>query len=117
MGVFNTNMTNSMSAIVYGRLSAAGPAPGLRRPSSIQVYIIYIQYIFSRYGLASLGKSNSIFLSLYTIYQSCHEPVMLLMLHAVSLDQLSMKIVLKEGRGSQLSDRHKPATVKNIDSV
>ena len=90
--------------------------PGLRRPSSIQVYI-YIQYIFSRCGLASLGKSNSIFFSLYTIYQSCHEPVMLLMLHAVSLDQLSMKIVLKEGRGSQLSDRHKPATVKNIDSV
>ena len=36
--------------------------------------------------------------SLYTIYQSCHyqschEPVMLLMLHAVSLDHLSMKIV------------------------
>ena len=28
-----------------------------------------------------------------------------------------MKIVLKEGRGSQLSDRHKPATVKYIDSV
>ena len=43
---------------------------------------------------------------------------MLLMLHAVSLDQLSMKMVLKDGReGSQLSDRHKPATVKNIDSV
>ena len=78
---------------------------------------IYIQYIFSRCGLASLGKSNSIFFNLYTIYQSCHEPVILLMLHAVSLDQLSMKIVLKEGRGSQLSDRHKPATVKNIDSV
>ena len=35
---------------------------------------------------------------------------MLLILHAVSFDQLSMKIVLKEGRGSQLSDRHKPAT-------
>ena len=84
--------------------------PGLRRPSSIQVYIYNTVS-----GLASLGKS--IFFSLYTIYQSCHEPVMLLMLHAVSLDQLSMKIVLKEGRGSQLSDRHKPATVKNIDSV
>ena len=83
--------------------------PGLRRPSSIQVYI------YTVCGLASLGKS--IFFSLYTIYQSCHKPVMLLMLHAVSLDQLSMKIVLKEGRGSQLSDRHKPATVKNIDSV
>ena len=40
------------------------------------------------------------------------------MLHAVSFDQL-MKIVLKEGdrRGSQLSDRHKPATFKHIDSV
>ena len=85
--------------------------PGLRRPSSIQVYI----YTVRLSGLASLGKS--IFFSLYTIYQSCHEPVMLLMLHAVSLDQLSMKMVLKEGRGSQLSDRHKPATVKNIDSV
>ena len=83
--------------------------PGLQRPSSIQVYI------YTVCGLASLGKS--IFFSLYTIYQSCHEPVMLLMLHAVSLDQLSMKIVPKEGRGSQLSDRHKPATVKNIDSV
>ena len=85
--------------------------PGLRRPSSIQVYI----YTVRLSGLASLGKS--IFFSLYTIYQSCHEPVMLLMLHAVSLNQLSMKMVLKEGRGSQLSDRHKPATVKNIDSV
>ena len=87
--------------------------PGLRRPSSIQVYIntVYIFYV------ASLRSAKVYFLSLYTIYQSCHEPVMLLMLHAVSLDQLSMKIVLKEGRGSQLSDRHKPATVKNIDSV
>ena len=28
-----------------------------------------------------------------------------------------MKIILKKGRGSQLSDSHKPATVKHIDSV
>ena len=73
-----------MLANVYGRLSAAGPSAAgpsaagpsaagpsaagpLRRPSSIQVYI----YIVC--GLASLGKS--IFFSLYTIYQSCHEPV------------------------------------------
>ena len=28
-----------------------------------------------------------------------------------------MKIILKKGRGSQLSDRHKPATVKHIDSA
>ena len=46
-----------------------------------------------------------------------NQSIMLMMLHAVSLDKLSIKIVLKEGRGSQLSDRHKPATVKNIDSV
>ena len=118
MGVFNTNMTNSILANVYGRLSAARPsAAGPSATIEHSSIYIYIQYIFSRCGLASLGKSNSIFFSLYTIYQSCHEPVMLLMLHAVSLDQLSMKIVLKEGRGSQLSDRHKPATVKNIDSV
>ena len=97
MGVFNTN---SMLANVYGRLSAAGPSATIEHSS---IYTVYIFYIF--------------FYSLYTIYQSCHEPVMLLILHAVSLDQLSMKIVLKEGRGSQLSDRHKPATVKNIDSV
>ena len=81
---------SQMLANVYGRLSAAGPSaagpsaagpsaagrvrplacvrPGaFRRPSSIQVYI----YIVC--GLASLGKS--IFFSLYTIYQSCHEPV------------------------------------------
>ena len=44
-----------------------------------------------------------------------NQSIMLLMLHAVSLDKLSIKIVLKEGRGSQLSDRHKPATVnKNM---
>ena len=84
--------------------------PGLRQPSSIQVYI-YTYSMWPRFA-----RQKYIF-SLYTIYQSCHEPVMLLMLHAVSLDHLSMKIVLKEGRGSQLSDRHKPATVKNIDSV
>ena len=113
MGVFNTN---SMLANVYGRLSAAGPSAA--GPSAtIEHSSIYIYSIYFLCGLASLGKS--IFFSLYTIYPSCHEPVMLLMLHAVSLDQLSMKIVLKEGigRGSQLSDRHKPATVKNIDSV
>ena len=113
MGVFNTNI---MLANVYGRLSAAGPSAA--GPSAtIEHSSIYIYSIYFLCGLASLGKS--IFFSLYTIYQSCHEPVMLLMLqvHAVSLDQLSMKIVLKEGRGSQLSDRHKPVTVKNIDSV
>ena len=101
---------------IYGRLLAAGPSaagPSAAGPSATIEHSSI--YIYSKCSLASLGKS--IFFSLYTIYQSCHEPVMLLMLHAVSLDQLSMKIVLKEGRGSQLSDRHKPATVKNIDSV
>ena len=96
MGVFNTN---SMLANVYGRLSAAGPSAA--GPSATIEHLSI--YIYTVCGLASLGKS--IFFSLYTIYQSCHEPVMLLMLHAVSLDQLSMKMVLKEGRGSQLSDR------------
>ena len=76
--------------------------PGLRlpglRPATIEHSSIYLYSIYFLCGLASLGKS--IFFSLYTIYQSCHEPqpVMLLMLHAVFLDQLSMKIVLKEGR-------------------
>ena len=88
------------------RLSAAGPSATIEHSS---IYIIYSMW-------PRFARQKYIF-SLYTIYQSCHEPVMLLMLHAVSLDQLSMKIVLKEGRGSQLSDRHKPATVKNIDSV
>ena len=110
-----------MLANVYGRLSAAGPSaagPSAAGPSAtIEHSSIYIYIVC---GLASLGKS--IFFSLYTIYQSCHEPVD----HAAdaacstSLDKLSIKIVLKEGRGSQLtqlSDRHKPATVKNIDSV
>ena len=96
-----------MLANVYGRAAIGRRAFGDHRA---------FKYIYTVCGLASLGAQKYIF-SLYTIYQSCHEPVMLLMLHAVSLDQLSMKIVLKEGRGSQLSDRHKPATVKNIDSV
>ena len=60
---------SQMLANVYGRLSAAGPsAPGPSATiehSSIYIYIVC--------GLASLGKS--IFFSLYTIYQSCHEPV------------------------------------------
>ena len=48
------------------------------------------------YSLASLGTNAC---NLYTIYTSIrHEPVTLLMLHAVSLDR-SMKIVLKEGEG------------------
>ena len=114
-----------MLANVYGRLSTAGPSaagpsaagPSAARPSAagpsatIEHSSIYIYSMWPRFA-----RQKYIF-CLYTIYQSCHEPVMLLMLHAVSLDQLSMKMVLKEGRESQLSDRHKPATVKNIDSV
>ena len=38
--------------------------------------------------MASLRSAKSIFFSRYTIYPGCHELVTLLMLHAVSLDQL-----------------------------
>ena len=55
---------SQMLANVYGRLSAAGPSATIEH-ASIYIYIVC--------GLASLGKS--IFFSLYTIYQSCHEPV------------------------------------------
>ena len=45
MGVFNTNMTNSMLANVYGRLSAAGPSAAgpsaTIEHSSIYIYSIY----------------------------------------------------------------------------
>ena len=72
-----------MLANVYRRLSVAARAFGDHRAfnSSINIYSIYFLY-----GLASLGKS--IFFSRYTIYPGCHELVTLLMLHAVSLDQL-----------------------------
>ena len=66
----------------------------LRQPSSIKVYSYSIYYVLC--SLASLCTNAC---NLYTIYTSIrHEPVMLLMLHAVSLDR-SMKIVLKEGEG------------------
>ena len=75
---------SQMLANVYGRLSAAGPSaagpsaagpsaagPSAAGPSAtIEHSSIYIYIVC---GLASLGKS--IFFSLYTIYQSCHEPV------------------------------------------
>ena len=65
---------SQMLANVYGRLSAAGPSaagPSAAGPSAtIEHLSIYIYIVC---GLASLGKS--IFFSLYTIYQSCHEPV------------------------------------------
>jgi hypothetical protein len=66
---------------------------GYRPPlATIEHYSIY--YVL--YSLASLGTNAC---NLYTIYTSIrHEPVTLLMLHAVSLDR-SMKIVLKEGEG------------------
>ena len=63
---------SQMLANVYGRLSAAGPSAA--GPSAtIEHSSIYIYSIYFLCGLASLGKS--IFFSLYTIYQSCHEPV------------------------------------------
>jgi hypothetical protein len=67
--------------------------------------------------VASL-RSAKVYFLVFTQFTKVvmNQSIMLLMLHAVSLDKLSIKIVLKEGRGSQLSDRHKPATVKNIDS-
>ena len=71
-----------------------------------------------RCDVASL-RSAKVYFLVFTQFTKVvmNQSIMLLMLHAVSLDKLSIKIVLKEGRGSQLSDRHKPATVKNIDSV
>ena len=61
--------------------------------ATIEHYSIYYVLLYS---LASLGTNAC---NLYTIYTSIrHEPVTLLMLHAVSLDR-SMKIVLKEGEG------------------
>ena len=68
--------------------------------------------------MASL-RSAKVYFLVFTQFTKVvmNQSIMLLMLHAVSLDKLSIKIVPKEGRGSQLSDRHKPATVKNIDSV
>ena len=57
----------------------------LRRPSSIQVYAVYVFYV------ASLHSAQVYFL-VFTQFTLCHEPVMLLMLRAVTLDQ-SMKIV------------------------
>ena len=71
-----------------------------------------------RCDVASL-RSAKVYFLVFTQFTKVvmNQSIMLLMLHAVSLDKLSIKIVLKEGRGSQLSDRHKPATVKIIDSV
>ena len=70
---------SQMLANVYGRLSAAGPSaagPSAVGPSAVgpSATIEHSSiYIYIVCGLASLGKS--IFFSLYTIYQSCHEPV------------------------------------------
>ena len=82
---------------------AIGRLRRLHRAFEYKVYIFYV---------ASL-RSAQVYSLVFTQFTLCHEPVML---QAVCLDQ-SMKIVLKEGRGSQLSIRHKPATVKHIDSV
>ena len=71
---------------------------GYRPPSAtielIKVYIVYIMFY-----VASLRSAQMhVIFTQFTLLFARHEPVMLLMLHAVSLDR-SMKIVPKEGEG------------------
>ena len=85
---------------------AIGRLRRLHRAFEYEVYIFYV---------ASL-RSAQVYSLVFTQFTLCHEPVML---HAVHVSRPINENSSKggQGRGSQLSIRHKPATVKHIDSV